>query len=134
MVNTRTDAELAAAVQAAVDAMLPQDSEQVRERVHRTGARILVMDATKGTEVSNPTDLPTLVPSIQGCASSRDCKKNFGASSSGHADKKPDASGHVFELTQDQATNTSGFSLATIQDTTSVLDVSSIHDHARLVF
>ncbi|GJU24060.1 putative reverse transcriptase domain-containing protein [Tanacetum coccineum] len=28
--------------------------------------RILVMDATKGTEVSNPTDLPTLVPSSPG--------------------------------------------------------------------
>ncbi|GJR27234.1 retrotransposon protein, putative, ty3-gypsy subclass [Tanacetum coccineum] len=33
----------------------------------------------------------------------RDCKKNTGASSSGHADKKPDASGRVFALTQDQA-------------------------------
>ncbi|GKB81101.1 putative reverse transcriptase domain-containing protein, partial [Tanacetum coccineum] len=55
----------------------------------------------------------------------RDCKKNTGASSSGHADKKPDASGRVFALTQDQAANTSGF-LATIHDTTS--DVSSIHD------
>ncbi|GJR97599.1 zinc finger, CCHC-type, retrotransposon gag domain protein [Tanacetum coccineum] len=31
----------------------------------------------------------------------RDCKKNTGASSSGHADKKPDASGRVFALTQD---------------------------------
>ncbi|GJY80363.1 putative nucleotidyltransferase, ribonuclease H [Tanacetum coccineum] len=37
-----------------------------------------------------------------------DCKKNIGASSSGHADKKPDASGRVFALTQDQAANTSG--------------------------
>ncbi|GJR80516.1 putative nucleotidyltransferase, ribonuclease H [Tanacetum coccineum] len=45
------------------------------------------------------------------CASwhlQRDCKKNTGASSSGHADKKPDASGRVFALTQDQAANTSG--------------------------
>ncbi|GKB69498.1 reverse transcriptase domain-containing protein [Tanacetum coccineum] len=40
----------------------------------------------------------------------RDCKKNIGASSSGHAGKKPDASGHVFALTQDQAANTSGMS------------------------
>ncbi|GKE37219.1 hypothetical protein Tco_1460624 [Tanacetum coccineum] len=70
-----------------------------------------------------------------------DTQENTGASSSGHADKKPDASGHVFALTQDQAANTSdhfrfkstyltiawleGF-LATIHDTTS--DVSSIHD------
>ncbi|GJU90583.1 putative reverse transcriptase domain-containing protein [Tanacetum coccineum] len=38
----------------------------------------------------------------------RDCKKNIGASSSGHAGKKPDASGRVFALTQDQAANTSG--------------------------
>ncbi|GJY95886.1 putative reverse transcriptase domain-containing protein [Tanacetum coccineum] len=37
MVNTRTDAELAAAVQATVDAMLPQIREQVREE-YRTGA------------------------------------------------------------------------------------------------
>ncbi|GKB03269.1 putative reverse transcriptase domain-containing protein, partial [Tanacetum coccineum] len=37
----------------------------------------------------------------------RDCKKNTGASSSGHAGKKPDASGRVFALTQDQAANTS---------------------------
>ncbi|GJZ30984.1 zinc finger, CCHC-type, retrotransposon gag domain protein [Tanacetum coccineum] len=37
MVNTRTDAELAAAVQAAVDAMLPQIREQVHEE-YRTGA------------------------------------------------------------------------------------------------
>ncbi|GJT97534.1 putative reverse transcriptase domain-containing protein [Tanacetum coccineum] len=37
MVNTRTDAELAAAVQAAVDAMLLQIREQVREE-YRTGA------------------------------------------------------------------------------------------------
>ncbi|GJZ13545.1 zinc finger, CCHC-type, retrotransposon gag domain protein [Tanacetum coccineum] len=33
----------------------------------------------------------------------RDCKKNFGASSSGHADKKPDASGQSFALTKDPA-------------------------------
>ncbi|GJR27962.1 hypothetical protein Tco_1104194 [Tanacetum coccineum] len=37
MVNTRTDAELAAAVQAAVDAMLLQIREQVRKE-YRTGA------------------------------------------------------------------------------------------------
>ncbi|GKG27895.1 hypothetical protein Tco_0406222, partial [Tanacetum coccineum] len=36
MVNTRTDAELAAAVQAAVTAMLPQIREQVREE-YRNG-------------------------------------------------------------------------------------------------
>ncbi|GJS28278.1 putative reverse transcriptase domain-containing protein [Tanacetum coccineum] len=38
----------------------------------------------------------------------RDCKKNIGACTSGHANKKPDASGRVFALTQDQAANTSG--------------------------
>ncbi|GJT58362.1 zinc finger, CCHC-type, retrotransposon gag domain protein, partial [Tanacetum coccineum] len=37
----------------------------------------------------------------------RDCKKNTSASSFGPADKKPDASGRVFALTQDQAANTS---------------------------
>ncbi|GJU94736.1 putative reverse transcriptase domain-containing protein [Tanacetum coccineum] len=40
--------------------------------------------------------------------SRRDCKKSIGASSSGHANKKPDASGRVFALTQDQAANTLG--------------------------
>ncbi|GJS50467.1 putative reverse transcriptase domain-containing protein [Tanacetum coccineum] len=68
----------------------------------------------------------------------RDCKKNFGASSSGHADKKPDASGHVFALTQDQAANTSGTITGALflSDSASVFwlhqtrtsDVSSIHD------
>ncbi|GJU71081.1 putative reverse transcriptase domain-containing protein [Tanacetum coccineum] len=39
----------------------------------------------------------------------QDCKKNFGSSTSWSlADKKPDASGRVFALTQDQAANTSG--------------------------
>ncbi|GJR43780.1 putative nucleotidyltransferase, ribonuclease H [Tanacetum coccineum] len=103
------------------------------------GGGILVLDATKGTEVSSPTDLPTQqsrVPSEgythpvcttcgrrhpgecrraagtcfkcgQAGHLQRDCKKNIGASSSGHADKKPDASGRVFALTQDQAANTS---------------------------
>ncbi|GJS80181.1 hypothetical protein Tco_0730062 [Tanacetum coccineum] len=88
------------------------------------GGGIMVLDATKGTGVSNPTDLPTRGPSSPGyplrviltlfathvdvdtqesvvvllgmlskCArmvkfSGGDCKKNTGASSSGHADKK----------------------------------------------
>ncbi|GJR91743.1 putative reverse transcriptase domain-containing protein [Tanacetum coccineum] len=91
-----------------------------------------------GTESQQSTDQPTRVPTSKVCKLGnlqRDCKKNIGASSSGHADKKPDASGRVFALTQDQAANTSartllshgceGF-LATIHDTTS--DVSSIHD------
>ncbi|GJR27916.1 retrotransposon protein, putative, ty3-gypsy subclass [Tanacetum coccineum] len=109
------------------------------------GGGILVLDATKGTEVSNPTDLPTLVPSspgyplrviltlfathvdveqpgrVFGLAAGyllqiwpaghlqrRLARRNTSASSSGHADKKPDASGRVFALTQDQAANTSG--------------------------
>nr|GFD30696.1 putative reverse transcriptase domain, aspartic peptidase domain protein [Tanacetum cinerariifolium] len=55
----------------------------------------------------------------------KDCKKNTAASTSGHADKKPGASGRVFAITEDHATKTSGF-LATIHDTTS--DVPSIHD------
>ncbi|GJR99785.1 putative reverse transcriptase domain-containing protein [Tanacetum coccineum] len=128
----------------------------------------LVLDATIGTGVSSPTELPTLVihlltvlfaimfknpmshdpinesSSQQNKAPSegytypvcttcgrrhpgecrraagtcfkcgqaghlqRDCKKNTGASSSGYADKKPDASGRVFALTQDQAANATG--------------------------
>ncbi|GJZ71541.1 putative reverse transcriptase domain-containing protein [Tanacetum coccineum] len=47
-------------------------------------------------------------PAVQGSVIFSDCKKDTGASSSGHADKKPDASGRVFALTQDQAANTSG--------------------------
>ncbi|GJV59060.1 zinc finger, CCHC-type, retrotransposon gag domain protein [Tanacetum coccineum] len=46
----------------------------------------------------------------------RDCKKNTGASSSGHADKKPDASGRVFALTQDQAANTSALVFMELDD------------------
>nr|GFD12468.1 putative reverse transcriptase domain, aspartic peptidase domain protein [Tanacetum cinerariifolium] len=76
----------------------------------------------------------------------KDCKKNTAASTSGQANKKPGASGHIFAITKDHATKTSGKSmqiisalqartllshgckgfLATIHDTTS--DVSSIHD------
>nr|GFB85413.1 putative reverse transcriptase domain, aspartic peptidase domain protein [Tanacetum cinerariifolium] len=64
----------------------------------------------------------------------RDCKNNTTASTSGQANKKPGASGHVFAITEDHATKTSGTLLshgcegflATIHDTTS--DVPSIHD------
>nr|GFC52213.1 hypothetical protein [Tanacetum cinerariifolium] len=38
----------------------------------------------------------------------KDCKKNTAASTSGHADKKPGASGRVFAITEDHATKTSG--------------------------
>nr|GFD36297.1 hypothetical protein [Tanacetum cinerariifolium] len=37
----------------------------------------------------------------------KDCKKNTTASTSGRADKKPDASGRVFAITEGQAANTS---------------------------
>nr|GEV34235.1 hypothetical protein [Tanacetum cinerariifolium] len=37
----------------------------------------------------------------------KDCKKNNAASTSGQADKKPGASGHVFAITEDHATKTS---------------------------
>nr|GEZ51182.1 hypothetical protein [Tanacetum cinerariifolium] len=76
----------------------------------------------------------------------RDCKKNTTASTSGQADKKSGASGHVFAITEDHATKTPGKSmqiifalqertllshgcegfLATIHDTTS--DVPFIRD------
>ncbi|GKE12205.1 putative reverse transcriptase domain-containing protein, partial [Tanacetum coccineum] len=61
----------------------------------------------------------------------RDCKKNIGASSSGHADKKPDASGRVFALTQDQAANTSG--TITIHIRTYSHTVLPIDCHSRRV-
>nr|GFD11760.1 hypothetical protein [Tanacetum cinerariifolium] len=38
----------------------------------------------------------------------KDCKKNTTVSTSGQADKKPGASGHVFAITEDHATKTSG--------------------------
>ncbi|GJY11217.1 putative nucleotidyltransferase, ribonuclease H [Tanacetum coccineum] len=58
---------------------------------------------------SHDLSLNQVFPSSPGTSWSffTDCKKNIGASSSGHADKKPDASGRVFALTQDQAANTS---------------------------
>nr|GFC14418.1 hypothetical protein [Tanacetum cinerariifolium] len=37
----------------------------------------------------------------------KDCKKNTTTSTSGQADKKPCASGHVFAITEDHATKTS---------------------------
>nr|GFA60399.1 hypothetical protein [Tanacetum cinerariifolium] len=130
-----------------------------------TTTGIPVMDVTKETGVSSPTDLPILVFSSPGVPlratptrfalrvdadtqeSSRgpsegysypvcttcgrrhpgecrqaagicfkcgqaghlqnDCKKNTTASTSGQADKKPGASGHVFSITEDHATKTS---------------------------
>nr|GFC13502.1 hypothetical protein [Tanacetum cinerariifolium] len=38
----------------------------------------------------------------------KDCKKNTTASTSGQADKKPGASGHVFAIIEDHTTKTSG--------------------------
>nr|GFA96631.1 hypothetical protein [Tanacetum cinerariifolium] len=38
----------------------------------------------------------------------KDCKKNTTASTSGHADKKPGASGRIFAITEDHATKTLG--------------------------
>ncbi|GJS62267.1 putative reverse transcriptase domain-containing protein [Tanacetum coccineum] len=76
----------------------------------------LVLDRDQRTEVSNPPSttresvvvLAVLAFNVAKAGHlQRDCKKNTGASSSGHADKKPDASGRVFALTQDQAANTS---------------------------
>nr|GFD42798.1 hypothetical protein [Tanacetum cinerariifolium] len=56
-----------------------------------------VMDVTKETGVSSPTDMPIL----------KDCKKNTTASTFGQADKKPGASGRVFAITKGHAANTS---------------------------
>ncbi|GJZ16563.1 putative reverse transcriptase domain-containing protein [Tanacetum coccineum] len=103
------------------------------DRSERSDKRILGAGATKETEVTIPpiyhsgksleinkfilympkvyvSDLSLTQFSQQSRAVilQRDCKKILGASSSGHADKKPDASGRVFALTQDQAANTSG--------------------------
>nr|GFC79302.1 hypothetical protein [Tanacetum cinerariifolium] len=58
-----------------------------------TTTGIPVMDVTRETGVSSPTDLPIL----------KDCKKNTTASTSGQADKKPGASGRVFAITEDHA-------------------------------
>nr|GFD22956.1 hypothetical protein [Tanacetum cinerariifolium] len=63
-----------------------------------TTTGISVMDVTREIGVSSPTDLPIM----------KDCKKNTTASTSGQADKKPSASGHVFAITEDHATKTLG--------------------------
>nr|GFB33114.1 putative reverse transcriptase domain, aspartic peptidase domain protein [Tanacetum cinerariifolium] len=72
-----------------------------RNRGHQsnrsTNSGVPVIDVTRGTGVSNPTDMPIL-----------DCKKNTTASTSGQADKKPGASGRVFTITEGHAANTSG--------------------------
>nr|GFC27943.1 hypothetical protein [Tanacetum cinerariifolium] len=44
----------------------------------------------------------------------KDCKKNTAASTYGQADKKPGASGHVFTITEDHATKTSGTIIGTL--------------------
>ena len=46
----------------------------------------------------------------------------MGASTSGHADKKPDASGRVFAITEDQAARTSG----TITGTLFIFETQSV--------
>nr|GFD12670.1 hypothetical protein [Tanacetum cinerariifolium] len=53
----------------------------------------------------------------------KDCKKNTTASTSGQADKKPGASGHVFTITEDHATKTSG----------TITGILFIYGHAALV-
>nr|GEX56949.1 hypothetical protein [Tanacetum cinerariifolium] len=91
----------------------------------RRGGGIPVMGVTRETGVSSSTDMPILVPSSprhpgechraagtcfkcgQAGHLQKDCKKNTTASTSGHADKKPGASGRVFAITEDHATKTS---------------------------
>nr|GFB34773.1 hypothetical protein [Tanacetum cinerariifolium] len=80
-------------------------------------------DQRKG--VSSPTDLPILVPSNPGVPLratptqfallvDKDCKKNTTAGTSGQADKKPGASGHIFAITEGHAANTSGTIMGTL--------------------
>nr|GFC19128.1 hypothetical protein [Tanacetum cinerariifolium] len=73
MVNTRTDAKLAAAVQNALQTLLPQIHVEIRE------------EFCTGSGPSGSGGNPPL----------KDCKKNTSASTSGQADKKPGASGRV---------------------------------------
>nr|GFC08855.1 hypothetical protein [Tanacetum cinerariifolium] len=93
-----------------------------------TTTGVSVMDVTRETGVSSPTDLSILVSSSPGVplranptrsalrvdvdtpesvVELLDCKKNTTASTSGQADKKPGASGRVFAITEDHATKTS---------------------------
>nr|GFC71392.1 hypothetical protein [Tanacetum cinerariifolium] len=84
-----------------------------------TTTGVPVIGVTRETGVSSPTDLSIL-----------DCKKNTTASTSGQADKKPGASGHVFAITEDHATKTSG----TITGTLFICKgyhFHHIHDHKK---
>nr|GFD33615.1 hypothetical protein [Tanacetum cinerariifolium] len=82
------------------------------------------MGVTRETGVSSLTDLPILVPSSPWVPQratptqftllvhvdthlQKDFKKNTTASTSGQANKKPGASGHVFAITEGHAANTS---------------------------
>ncbi|GJV68738.1 zinc finger, CCHC-type, retrotransposon gag domain protein [Tanacetum coccineum] len=88
-----------------------------------------VLDATKRNQ-RHPGECRRAAGTCFKCGQAghlqRDCKKNTGASSSGHTDKKPDVSGHVFALTQDQAANTSGTITGHIYIRT--IGISVIHD------
>nr|GFC28454.1 hypothetical protein [Tanacetum cinerariifolium] len=70
-----------------------------------TGATHSVISSAFASRV---TTTPTLLDHCgQAGHLQKDCKKNTTASTSGQADKKPGASGHVFTITEDHATKTS---------------------------
>nr|GFD49606.1 hypothetical protein [Tanacetum cinerariifolium] len=65
-----------------------------------------VMDQTGEAVVTTTAATTTTLETTTGVP--KDCKKNTAVSTSGQANKKPDASGHVFAITEDHATKTSG--------------------------
>nr|GFC08101.1 hypothetical protein [Tanacetum cinerariifolium] len=119
MVNTRIDAELAAAVRNALQALLPQIHAEIREEFCTAVGTVEEQEKNFQWSLRKSTFNHLMcIPFTD-----KDCKKNTAASTSGQANKKPGALGRVFAINEDHATKTSGF-LATIHDTTS--DVPSI--------
>nr|GEX60647.1 reverse transcriptase domain-containing protein [Tanacetum cinerariifolium] len=133
MVNTRTDADLSAAVQNALQTLLPQIRAEIREEfrtssgpsdaggnpppatIHTWLKRFNKQKPHSFEKAIAPVDAENWISHMEkifDCGQighlQKDCKKNTAVSTSGHSDKNPGASGLVFAITEDHATKTSG--------------------------
>nr|GFB65076.1 hypothetical protein [Tanacetum cinerariifolium] len=135
MVNTRTDADLSVAVQNALQTLLPQIRAEIREEFRTripvmgvtketrvsspTDLPILTRGPSEGYSYPvcttygrrHPGECRRAAGTCFKCGQAghlqKDCKKNTTASTSGQADKKPGALGHVFAITEGHPANTS---------------------------